>query len=808
MSSTNKEATIMKMETPPSSPPPPEHNSVNNQHDDDNMETSPLPAVNNNALSSSPPTSTNFNPNSSLKVVPSSPIKNSSHPQSCAAPSTPLQSTTQSSFPTINHPSTPSTDTEGDGLFGLNIAGGRHHGDDLTPIIRNVSYVDSKSSSGGISSGGVGGGSRGVLRQRRLPLPRGSGGLKPSSSSGLSSKAALRSSTGFFPATSPSVLGGGSGSSGMLASVPSPPPSETEDEGFLLSKNNHNNNNKSSSSLERKSPSLSLSTEDDSSPSSLAILPGMYSDDESSIESSSNRGNNKRGGVASIVRHVKKKSKEEDTNGRGLFLAPIELKPDRKFFSFQGTSQYMSQVGGGGVDTTARGGRPTPPSLATIHSPPHRPLGEMGEYYSSPITTGGGGGSPKQYEPWARSQHGVTEMADTKELDAIFKSPRITRSPTAAGANDSDGSAITTSLLHHTVVTPAKQEQEEEASPPTTTMITNLPPNQDPEFLQPFPLDDRQYSIPSIRLANAVHRSDSLASYEMYSRTFSDEDESTWEGSFYAGDEDDDVDTEASWSTSGSISSLRRRQFLRHLSSASSGGGGMMTSSSLEGLRHLNSSEGGGQQRMMSGSLEGMRHLNSSEGQQTNSSSSIPAIAPSNSFMERMQGITINQRSNTFESSSDAESYQGGGGPPVVLNVQSSHPALMINATQSMDDAEYETRQDHRVRRSNHHSHRSARRRRSSHNRTSSAVEWIQGLQNPSNGGGVQIVEAASSKFLIGGTDGAGAEEAVATSEDVSKALGMPHPLCRSSTIEAGPFVNRAAAATTAATNGLNGIGE
>eukprot|EP00985_Skeletonema_marinoi_P014764 scaffold7522_cov202-Skeletonema_marinoi.AAC.19 len=806
MSSTNKEATIMKMETPPSSPPPPEHNSVNNQlDDDDNMETSPLPAV---TLSSSPPpTSTNnFNPNSPLKVVPSSPIKNSTHPQPCAAPSTPLQSTTPSSFPTIN-PSTPSTDTEGDGLFGLNIAGGRHHGDDLTPIIRNVSYVDSKSSSGGGISAGVGGGSRGVLRQRRLPLPRGSGGLKLSSSSGSSSKA-LRTSTGFFPATSPSVLGSGSGS-GMLASVPSPPPSGTEDEGFLLSKNNHNNNNKSSSSLERKSPSLSLSTEDDSSPSSLAILPGMYSDDESSIESSSNRSNNKRGGVASIVRHVKKKSKEEDTNGRGLFLAPIELKPDRKFFSFQGTSQYMSQVGGG-VDTTARGGRPTPPSLATIHSPPHRPLGEMGEYYSSP--TAARGGSPKPYEPWARSQHGVTEMADTKELDAIFKSPRITRSPTAAGANDSDGSAITTSLLHPTVVTPAKQEQEEEeeAPPPTTTMITNLPPNQDPEFLQPFPLDDRQYSIPSIRLANAVHRSDSLASYEMYSRTFSDEDESTWEGSFYAGDEDDDVDTEASWSTSGSISSLRRRQFLRHLSSASSGGGGMMTSSSLEGLRHLNSSEGGGQQRMMSGSLEGMRHLNSSEGQQTNSSSSIPAIAPSNSFMERMQGITINQRSNTFESSSDAESYQGGGGPPVVLNVQSSHPALMINATQSMDDAEYETRQDHRVRRSNHHSHRSARRRRSSHNRTSSAVEWIQGLQNPSNGGGVQIVEAASSKFLIGGTDGAGAgaEEAVATSEDVSKALGMPHPLCRSSTIEAGPFVNRAAAATTAATNGLNGIGE
>ena len=406
---------------------------------------------------------------------------------------------------------------------------------------------------------------------------------------------------------------------------------------------------------------------------------------------------------------------------------------------------------------------PQPPTLTTIHSPSSHQ-----------------GSSPKQYQPWDRNQHGVTEMADTKELDAIFKSPRKTiarrSSPGATTAR------VAAAAQPVAVVTPAKKEEEEEASPPpTTTMITNLPPNQDPEFnhhlQQSFPLDDRQYSIPSIRLANAVHRSDSLASFD---GTFSG-DESTWEGSYVG--EDEDCDTEASWSTAGgggSISSLRRNRFMRHLSSASLG---------------------------MS-SLEGMRHLNSSEGQ--NSSSSIPpAIAPSNSFMERLQGITINQRSNTFESSSDAQSNQGGvvsgggGGGP------SNNPDLMINATQSMDDVEFETRQDQRVvRRSNHHRHRSARRsRRSSHTRTSSAVEWIQGLQNPSNGGGVQIVEAASSKFLIGGADGGGAEgeaAAAATSEGVAKALGMPHPLCRSSTIEAGPFVNRVAAAT-AATNGFSG---
>jgi len=731
---------------------------------------------------------------------------------------------------------TPSTPNDDDGLVGLTIAGRlqlHHHPEDLTPVMRNVSYADGGVGSGGGGiegvDGGIGGvgvgGNRGLLQQRRLPLLRSSTGTTSNNNSSASkSRSSGLRSTGFFPATSPSsrsssargatttAIGGGSG--GMVGGVSMPPPPPKDDE-----------------RMSNKSPSPTKEDSTSSPPSDLVILPGIYSDDDDSSTfmdlSSSNR-SNKRGGGAVLLatededddgeggmsvglfRHVKKTK----DGSSGMFLAPIELKPDRKFFSFQGSLQYKSQVvhnqvsgSGGAVE-----GRPAPtPLLATIHSPPRRPLlgetttatRENNDHYSSPkvVTAATRSSSPKQYEPRGRSQHGVTEMADTKELDAIFKSPpRNTRS----SADDDGGvtTTTTTSFLYPTVVTPAREQDEEEEEP--STMITNLPPNQDPEFLQPFPLDDRDYSIPSIRLANAVHRSDSLASYEgMYSRTFSDEDESTWEGSFYLDEEDEDLDTEASWSTSGGGGSLRmRRQIMRHLSS-----------NSLQ-MRHLNSgsSEGGQQllqqqqeERMLSGSLHELRHLNSSEGQ-TNSSS-VPAIAPSNSFMERMQGITINPRSNTFDSSSDVESYQGGGGPPVVLNVESSNPALIINATQSMDDAEYETRQDRRVRRSNHHSHRSARRRRSSHGRTSSAVEWIQGLQNPSNGGGVQIVEAASSKFLTGGADGAGPEKAAAASEDVSKALGMPHPLCRSSTIEAGPFVNRVVAATTAA-NGLNGIGE
>ena len=71
------------------------------------------------------------------------------------------------------------------------------------------------------------------------------------------------------------------------------------------------------------------------------------------------------------------------------------------------------------------------------------------------------------------------------------------------------------------------------------------------------------------------------------------------------------------------------------------------------------------------------------------------------------------------------------------------------------------------------------------------------------------IAEAASSKFLgegvvvVGGGDGGGLGQqnvnssTRATSEDydddvVIKALGLPHPLCRSLAIEAGPFMIRA----------------
>lgn len=81
-------------------------------------------------------------------------------------------------------------------------------------------------------------------------------------------------------------------------------------------------------------------------------------------------------------------------------------------------------------------------------------------------------------------------------------------------------------------------------------------------------------------------------------------------------------------------------------------------------------------------------------------------------------------------------------------------------------------------------------------------MEWIQDLQSRSNEVR-QIAESASSKFLTGDVPALGGGVATAsagenglaphvnaglTKEEVAKALGMPHPLCRSSTIEAGPF--------------------
>lgn len=65
---------------------------------------------------------------------------------------------------------------------------------------------------------------------------------------------------------------------------------------------------------------------------------------------------------------------------------------------------------------------------------------------------------------------------------------------------------------------------------------------------------------------------------------------------------------------------------------------------------------------------------------------------------------------------------------------------------------------------------------------------WIQDLQSQTKNQDVQLIaESASSKFMTTTTPGGSDKANVDVTSD--KALGLPHPLCRSSTIEAvGPF--------------------
>ena len=111
-------------------------------------------------------------------------------------------------------------------------------------------------------------------------------------------------------------------------------------------------------------------------------------------------------------------------------------------------------------------------------------------------------------------------------------------------------------------------------------------------------------------------------------------------------------------------------------------------------------------------------------------------------------------------------------------------PIVNISApSQSMDDngVDYASPDQSRRRRRCH------RKKSRSHSHNShAALEWIHGLQQSNASDGGQIIEAASSKFLTGASTTNKVDQ-VGNNQD-TKALGLPHPLCRSSTIEAGGF--------------------
>ena len=511
----------------------------------------------------------------------------------------------------------------------------------------------------------------------------------------------------------------------------------------------------------------------------------LHSEDDS-ISSSSNSG----GGVGrrhrinatSIFKQKEQQQRGQQKQPLGVptNLAPIELKPDRKFFSFQGTSQYKNVV----EDSTA----PQSSSrLDTISGSPYRgpllspALDSQGQQHQLPMVVASHQ-NQQQYQPTFRSQHGVTELANSKDLNAIFKAPRAPHSTNAA-----------------TLVTPQKQPSpasmavdDETAGGGGDPMVTgpsvlfgdeysgdcNLRGeekffNREPstkidcedsrDLKADYPVDDRQWSIPSIRLANHVNlSSNNLLSYNHYGSQLSLDEYTDDDESYYSflGDDDD-----ASLSSRGSIDvSIRRRRLIRASMELSN-----VAAANIPRLSdHLTPPT--------TSSLDNSASGSSHQAQP-------PAIGQTNSFLEGIQGISIEnatkgttpfpQRANTFDSEimmvdDDNDDNSGTNALPPILNVNTA-----------MDDADYH--QSRRWRR--HRGQHSSRRRKEG-----SAMGWIHDLQSQTKNQDVQLIaESASSKFMTTTTPGGSDKANVGVTSD--KALGLPHPLCRSSTIEAvGPF--------------------
>ena len=102
-----------------------------------------------------------------------------------------------------------------------------------------------------------------------------------------------------------------------------------------------------------------------------------------------------------------------------------------------------------------------------------------------------------QYQPSLRNQHGVTEMADTKDLNAIFKAPRNTQGATlnSAGPSPKIVSPGTPAASIARMSTSEGSPMMQEAS------VGHSAAAVDQHLQQTYPVDDRQWSIPSIRRA-------------------------------------------------------------------------------------------------------------------------------------------------------------------------------------------------------------------------------------------------------------------------------------------------------------------
>lgn len=654
---------------------------------------------------------------------------------------------------------------------------------DLTPVISNsnATYVDTLPSHQGARPGMPGfrvpsmDGSAGIimrkssipdtdndksvargLRQRRscMPLPR--AGLPPAKRSSIESNSINPTSIAAGTTTAPSQ---------GLRRMPSNASEDSSLRGTEHLRLSPSNN------TERNGDGVGLMMGERLA---MPSYGSMCSDDESSLDTSNHAMFNERETMGT----TNVSSMFRETAGSNNLAAPIELQPNRKYFSFQGVNQYKREVcddedDDDRVESQVR--------LETIQSPSRRPP-------ASPVKEGHRPalqslltmphGERNQYQPMLRGQHGVKEMADTKDLDAIFKAPRV---------DDKLPKVVSP-------YTPMDHQEPQPFFPPREEAAQDVIFSNDHHVHIPpaYPVESK-WSIPSIHLANRVNQSlnESLGYSYADCSEYTDDDESYY--SFLA----DDDDT-ASLSSRGSVDQSTRR----------------MSISNYHALQKRAS-----QEAVMAAAQEANRppqmiHSQGNAVWPNNNAPSQPVvIAQSNSFLEKISGISIenttlattnanantnadatpanaippplSRRANTFDSEL----------PPPILNVDANNPnvSLTMSGT-TMDDADAAANRQSRRRRNRNRSSRGNRRKEGA------AVEWLQDLQNQSN---VQLfAESASSKFMTSDNCGVGLMVAAASSgaghniggvgqlnaDDMTKALGMPHPLCRSSTIEAGPF--------------------
>jgi len=492
------------------------------------------------------------------------------------------------------------------------------------------------------------------------------------------------------------------------------------------------------------------------------VMPSysMYSDDESSADTSGN-------GNANIFQQ----KEMPPING----LSPIQLKADRKFSSFQGASQYKRAVGENEVAPQTR--------LETIpgDGPPASPI--KGE--QPMLATMHNGDQKNQYQPMLRGQHGVKELAKSEELDAIFKEPRRQQPPHLVSpytvSEDVKGGGPVMIVDQQQLQQPMSLSYlplEEEDEEGVTAVI---PP--------PYPVES-QWSIPSIRLANQVDQSGSRSMLDSYNYSYGDISEYTEDEGASLGSESyysflDDDDNASLGSKSSLDASSRKRK------------------SRLATLQFLKK--------------ESIDRL-SREG---SASSEAMEVAQSNSFLERVGGISIEDVAPVAEATTVVANDINISSPPSMMvpptlprcdNHAKTQPSLLGVNIPANDEGATDVlagipAAEPRSRKSRYRNGVRSRRKEGA------AEEWIRDLRGKSDG--VQLIaESASSKFMTG--DGAtiavggghsqvdGVGGAVGSNvPDVSKALGMPHPLCRSSTIEAGPLtVHRSVFQSTA--NGDN----